>query len=366
MRDLWAAVVSGHGHAVLLISKARDDDSSFVHEVRGQGDEACPEFVIRGSGWPLVLGLRAAVKFRPNIVVCLGHAHAHVLLGAALFRRLNPVYMGDTNGQALRERCQAHTADSIKLRMKRAALRNLFSRAFSVGPTNSLASELYGISERIEIPLLTADFARLGGRVSEEYRGRWDAMVKPRILCVARLVPEKNLAALLEAWTAWCAQDSRGSLLLVGDGPERSILEGKARRLVPSRFTLAGAVPRADMAAPFAIADALVLPSTEEAWGIVVTEALGLGIPVLATRSVGAAASLAEEVPGAIELVGEGPNEIVAGLERIIGQLDAFRLAAARGAPTIRSRYGTREVATALATWGEMQLPDQARTIEDT
>ena len=63
------------------------------------------------------------------------------------------------------------------------------------------------------------------------------------------------------------------------------------------RVRLAGPLTGADLAAAYAAADLLVLPSRGETYGMVVTEALARGIPVLAT-----------EVGGLPEALGHAPD----------------------------------------------------------
>ena len=58
------------------------------------------------------------------------------------------------------------------------------------------------------------------------------------------------------------------------------------------RVTLAGALTGSDLAAAYANADLLVLPSRHETYGIVASEALARGVPVLATDVGGVRESL--------------------------------------------------------------------------
>ena len=72
-------------------------------------------------------------------------------------------------------------------------------------------------------------------------------------------------------------------VLLVGDGPERSRLEARARALgVEARLAIAGA--REDVVPYLAAADLLAAPSRNEGMGRALVEALALGVPVVGTR----------------------------------------------------------------------------------
>ncbi|WP_431045208.1 glycosyltransferase [Streptomyces sp. P1-3] len=106
---------------------------------------------------------------------------------------------------------------------------------------------------------------------------------------VGRLVPRKRYDLLLRA----VADVPEARLLLVGDGPERHRLRALAVRLgAADRVRLLGerdgAVetagdPPADIPALLAAMDVFVSPSSDEAFGLAVVEALATGLPVLYT-----------------------------------------------------------------------------------
>jgi glycosyltransferase involved in cell wall biosynthesis len=81
-------------------------------------------------------------------------------------------------------------------------------------------------------------------------------------------------------------------LVFVGDGPERSTLEERVRTLdLNEHVTLTGTTEN-DAAIDEVIAsDTLVLPSSEEVWGLVVNEGLAAGLHAVVTESSGVAAS---------------------------------------------------------------------------
>ena len=121
------------------------------------------------------------------------------------------------------------------------------------------------------------------------------ALTGPIQLCVGRIAVEKNCEAFLSATT-------RGTKVMVGDGPARPALE---RRFPEAVFL--GARFGADLAAAYRAADVLVFPSRTDTFGLVMIEALACGTPVAAypvtgprdvlTGDVGA---MAEDLPAAI------------------------------------------------------------------
>ncbi len=103
----------------------------------------------------------------------------------------------------------------------------------------------------------------------------------PLIVAVARLHPQKGLDVLLDAMphVAECSPAAR--LVVVGEGPLEAELHDQARRLgVTDRVTFAPPVNPAD---EMAAADVVVIPSRWESGPLVLTEALALGRPVVAT-----------------------------------------------------------------------------------
>jgi glycosyltransferase involved in cell wall biosynthesis len=96
----------------------------------------------------------------------------------------------------------------------------------------------------------------------------------PVILFAGALIERKNVLRLREAMT-------EGTLLVAGDGPLRSRLEGD------ERVHLAGRQPYAKMPLWMAAADVVALPSLEEPFGQALLEAMASERSVVATRQGG-------------------------------------------------------------------------------
>lgn len=151
----------------------------------------------------------------------------------------------------------------------------------------------------------------------------------PYIVNVARLVPQKGHALLLEAFAK--ARTSH-QLVIVGEGPLRQELEDKAKSLgIAERVLFAG--KRTNPYPWMHRADLFVLASEYEGLGIVLTEALACGTPILSTDSRGGVRFVFQ---GELEqyLTPGTPEGLAQGLESAIGKLpievkpewlDAFR-----------------------------------------
>lgn len=110
---------------------------------------------------------------------------------------------------------------------------------------------------------------------------------------VGRLVREKGVFELLSAY-AKLDQHLRSQigLVFVGDGKERAALERQASSIRADAIIFAGFAHREHLAQYYALAEALILPTYTDTWGLVVNEAMACGLPVILSRAAGCAADL--------------------------------------------------------------------------
>lgn len=117
------------------------------------------------------------------------------------------------------------------------------------------------------------------------------ALPKSFLLYVGRFSSEKNLTRLLEAFANYQQQSSISralSLVLVGSGPEEQMLKNKAQQLGLKNVFWPGFKQVDELPVYYALASALILPSTSEPWGLVINEAMACGSPILASTQCGA------------------------------------------------------------------------------
>jgi glycosyltransferase involved in cell wall biosynthesis len=104
------------------------------------------------------------------------------------------------------------------------------------------------------------------------------------LLFVGRLVAGKGVEHLLRALPGILANYPEIRLTIIGEGPERRLLEEIAKSLdVAAHVSFVGAKPHAALAAHYRRATLLVLPSLAEGFGLVVVEAMGCACPVVAS-----------------------------------------------------------------------------------
>ena len=108
----------------------------------------------------------------------------------------------------------------------------------------------------------------------------------PLVLYAGRLVPEKGVEVIAQAWPE---VDGDATLVVIGDGP-------LAQRVAALPRTRAlGPLPRPELPAAYAAGAFALLPSIptprfKEPWGLVCNEAFEQARPMIATTAVGAAA----------------------------------------------------------------------------
>jgi glycosyltransferase involved in cell wall biosynthesis len=122
------------------------------------------------------------------------------------------------------------------------------------------------------------------------------------LLFVGRLVERKGVALLLEAMAGLRGRDA--VLHVVGDGPDRGLLERRAAELgVAERTVFHGFVSAEEKEARFAACDAFVLPAVIDAKG----DTEGLGVVLLEAMSY-ARPVIASAAGGIVDIVRDGRN----------------------------------------------------------
>lgn len=110
------------------------------------------------------------------------------------------------------------------------------------------------------------------------------------ILYVGRLAQEKAPLLILDAYRM--VENKNKKLFIVGDGPIKSEFGKYIRDFNIEGVKMVGFQSQEKISPFYVAADVLVLPSFRETWGIVVSEAMCFGLPIIVSDSVGAAVDL--------------------------------------------------------------------------
>lgn len=140
---------------------------------------------------------------------------------------------------------------------------------------------------------------------------------------VGRISPEKGLDLLLKALSA---SGTHGTIMVIGDGPDRQTMETMADSCLPGRVRFAG--ERTNVSSLFSAFDVLVSSSRTEGSPMVLLEAMSAGTPIVAFGVGGIPHLLGDEAgwvvpPGNTRQLGESirqsladPTEIARRIER--------------------------------------------------
>jgi glycosyltransferase involved in cell wall biosynthesis len=158
-----------------------------------------------------------------------------------------------------------------------------------------------------------------------------------RVLSVGRLVPDKNLALLIEAFAECGFGAGEAELELCGTGPIEGELRKLAERLsVPVRFR--GYVAPDSLPGVYAEADILALVSTYEPFGVTIREAAAAGLPLICTERAGAAGDVAVEGENAFVVDPSDRAAIAKAMGALVGDA-ALRARLSAGSLAVTERH---------------------------
>ena len=262
-------------------------DRKMLHALR-RADRLDGVLVVPGS-WPEPAA--ATIALAQRLVAALPNGSALLVDGLA-FSPLLEVFQAEAARLALYALVHHPLADETGLR-EQTRIR-LFDRerralalvrgvvAASATTARRLSNDFGVAADRIRVvqPGIDVNGGRRAGAA-----GRRRLPAVPVLLCVAILTPRKGQDVLLRALASLRRQPWR--LQLVGQSRNRAYARHLRRQALAlrlaERIDFAGAVPSAAMPAQYRAADAFVLPSFHEGFGIVLAEAAAFHLPIIAS-----------------------------------------------------------------------------------
>ncbi|WP_026885612.1 glycosyltransferase family 4 protein [Clostridium beijerinckii] len=121
-------------------------------------------------------------------------------------------------------------------------------------------------------------------KMVQELRKNLGIKEKDKILLyIGRISKEKNIEEILVAMKSYLSDREDVKFLLIGDGPEKSVLENKAKELeIDNKVIFSGERPWNEIHVYYQIGDVFVSASQSETQGLTYIEALASGLPVVA------------------------------------------------------------------------------------
>jgi L-malate glycosyltransferase len=238
-------------------------------------------------GWPRRLWRQFAALWRCRMVLIgIGYNERDVILLAFLLRLVGVKVV------ALSESKFDDFARVAPFELFKSLLLTPYSAAIVGGQRQASYFRFLGFRRRPVLPGYdTVGIERVRVMAGGALAPDGTAFAERPFVFVGRFVAKKNLLVLLAAFAAYRAEAGAKArrLVLIGAGPmEATIRERIAALGLAEAVDLPGFLGPEAVARQLAQSLALILPSYEEQWGLVVNEALALGLPVIASPQVGA------------------------------------------------------------------------------
>jgi teichuronic acid biosynthesis glycosyltransferase TuaC len=276
------------------------------------------------------------------------HAHAALPCGEAaaiLARRLSIPFVVTVHGLDVFNTC---FLDGVAAAWRRKVSVDVYSTARTV----------LCISGRVQEVLKTGTAAEIRSMVL--YNGVDPDLFSPaagsqdldqEILVVGNLLRSKGQELVLKAFGNLRLAFPKLRCRIVGEGPDRSYLEGLAQNLgISERIHFAGLLRRSEVAAAMQRCSIFVLPSSNEGLGCVYLEAMSCGKPVIGCRG-----------QGIDEVIKHGENGWLVpanSLEELMGGV-----ATLLGSSELRARMGSMARETVLKSFTLSQQAQHLATI---
>jgi glycosyltransferase involved in cell wall biosynthesis len=183
----------------------------------------------------------------------------------------------------------------------------------------------------------------------------------PLLLLVSRLAHEKSVPLAFEALAVLRRDLPEAQLLLVGSGPLADGLRSQAKAAgLAAAVHFCGSVPHEELPSYYAAADAFVFPSVTETQGLVLAEAFGAGLPVVAIDSPQTRDVFGTHLAGALIADAEGMAREL----RLLLTDPALHAAAAAHARTAAAAFDARATASRVLAVYQAVLANRAGTAD--
>lgn len=310
-----------NGHQVMVVAPEfegmRDDGKSVVRVSALQKFNGSDFSVIVPSDGFLQCQVDA---FQPDIL----HSHHPFLLGGAAQRlaAINGIPLVFTHHTLYEQYTHYAPGDSQFMKRFVSALSTEYANLAQlvIAPSESVRDllEQRGVVTRIVVIPTGVDeiFFRLGnGPAFRKVMGiPTDAFLVGH---VGRLAQEKNLGFMSEAIARFMKLHVGAWFLLVGTGPAHAEIEGTFRRhKVEDRVVMAGSLGQPILTSAYRAMDVFAFASQSETQGMVLTEAMATGTPVVAVDASGVREVLRNGENGVL-LERQSLSQFVAALRQI-------------------------------------------------
>src|SRR5437773_3072524 len=187
------------------------------------------------------------------------------------------------------------------------------------------------------------------------------------ILYVGRIVREKGIFTLIEAFDELRNRGKDVSLVFVGEGPMKEDLAKEILwRRLSDRVRLAGFVDERRLVSLYNSSDAFVLPSHYEPFGMVALEAMASRVPVVVS-DVGGLSEIVEDGVTGVKVPSSDPHALAEGILRVIDNRELSERLKENAYRAVQERYRWDLIAekTLEAYRTSSPRPQSSKAVED-
>jgi glycosyltransferase involved in cell wall biosynthesis len=167
------------------------------------------------------------------------------------------------------------------------------------------------------------------------------------VTCAARLEVEKNIDVLIDAFRIVVEQKNNATLIIMGEGSQLIDLQQRITDLrLNENVVLAGF--RQDIHSIIAASDAFVLPAANEPFGLVLLEAMSLGVPTIAASSGGPIEIIDDGVTGFL-FRPNNAEHLSKQLMHVLNDSDDCGTLRRRGKQVVMDEFSSSTMATATS-----------------
>lgn len=139
------------------------------------------------------------------------------------------------------------------------------------------------------------------------------------VLCISNFEPRKNIEPLIYAWSK-IPHNEKNVLKIIGTGQLKEKIQNLINELELKNVETIDFVKQEELKRIYKLSDVLVLNSKLDVWGLVISEAMTFGIPVISTDKCLAGTELIEDGKNGY-LIQDDVNELQNKLEKML-QMD--------------------------------------------
>jgi glycosyltransferase involved in cell wall biosynthesis len=290
-----AAVLAARGGTLWTVEASAR--SAFYHHKQSRAQQLMTHFKHRrlgaaGAGWTVRSLWRALRAVRPSHIFTIGYSDklSIATLAWAKAHGVPIFFLADSKAddqprKAIGERIKSHVVARFDGALVAGDRHRRYFRSLGVrGPIEigyDVIDNVFFKTQRMRLAAKAPLMRRLG-LLPDRY-----------VLCVSRLVGRKRIDLALRIFAESGAPEMGARLVLIGAGPEDGAVQAQIAALgLGGRVKHLRNVANSLMPAFYGNAEALILASDFDQWGLCVNEAMALGVPCIVTQRCGVAGEI--------------------------------------------------------------------------